>query len=73
MLNKYVIALWQKLKINPDGSIDIYLQADSPGKDKEANWLPTPPGKFNITIRNYWPRPKAYAGTYKNPPIKKVQ
>ena len=72
VLNKYVIALWQKLKFNPDGSIDFYLQADSPGKDKEANWLPTPAGVFNITIRNYWPKPEAWDGTYKNPPIKKA-
>jgi hypothetical protein len=61
------------LKFNKDGSLDIYLQADSPGKDKESNWLPAPPGTFNITIRNYWPREDALNGTYKNPPIKKVQ
>jgi hypothetical protein len=73
VLNKYVIGLWQELKFNPDGSIDFYLQADSPGKDKEANWLPTPSGVFNITIRNYWPKPEAWDGTYKNPPIKKLQ
>ena len=72
-LNRYVIAPWMKLKYNKDGSLDIYLQADSPGKDKESNWLPTPPGAFNITIRNYWPKEDALNGTYKNPPIKKVQ
>ena len=73
VLNKYVIGLWQELKFNPDGSIDFYLQADSPGKDKEVNWLPTPSGVFNITIRNCWPKPEAWDGTYKNPPIRKVQ
>jgi hypothetical protein len=71
-LNRYVIAPWMPLKFNKDGSLDIYLQADSPGKDKESNWLPTPPGAFNITIRNYWPKEDALNGNYKNPPIKKV-
>ncbi|MGO9533971.1 MAG: DUF1214 domain-containing protein [Syntrophobacteraceae bacterium] len=60
-------------KYNPDGSLDIYLQAESPGMDKESNWLPTPPGKFNLTIRNYWPKEEALNGTYKNPPVRKVQ
>ncbi len=70
-LNRYAIAPWMPLKFNADGSLDIYLQAESPGKDKEANWLPTPPGPFNITIRNYWPKEDALNGTYKNPPIKR--
>jgi hypothetical protein len=73
VLNRYAIAPWMPLKFNKDGSLDIYLQADSPGKDKEANWLPTPSGAFNITIRNYYPKEEALNGTYKNPPIKKVQ
>ena len=73
VLNRYAIAPWMPLKFNPDGSLDIYLQAESPGKDKESNWLPTPPGKFNLTIRNYWPKEKALNGTYKNPPVRKVQ
>lgn len=71
-LNRYVIAPWMPLKFNADGSLDVYLQAESPGPDKEANWLPTPPGVFNVTIRNYWPQGPALDGTYKNPPITKV-
>lgn len=73
-LNRYDIAPWMPLKYNPDGSLDIYIQATSPGPDKEANWLPTPVrGEFNIVIRNYWPKEEALNGSYKNPPIKKVQ
>jgi hypothetical protein len=72
-LNRYAIAPWMPLKFNADGSLDIYLQAESPGEDKEANWMATPPGVFNITIRNYWPKEEALNGTYKNPPIKKVE
>ena len=43
------------LKANPDCSIDLYLQHDSPGADKEANWLPAPAGKFILMLRMYWP------------------
>lgn len=72
-LNRYVIAPWMPLKFNPDGSLDIYLQAQSPGPDKESNWLPTPPGQFNLTVRNYFPKPSAYDGNYKVPAVTKVQ
>jgi len=60
------------LKFNPDGLLDIYLQATSPGKDKESNWLPTPLGQFNLTLRNYFPKEAAYDGTYKAPPVRKM-
>ncbi len=61
------------LNYGPDGSLDIYIQKESPGKDKEANWLPAPPtGEFNVIIRNYWPKEEALNGAYVNPPIKRV-
>jgi hypothetical protein len=74
VLNRYAIAPWMPLKFNKDGSLDIYLQAESPGPDKESNWLPTPtpPGPFNLTARNYFPKEAAYDGSYKLPPVKKV-
>jgi hypothetical protein len=72
ILDRYAVAPWMPLKFNPGGSLDIYLQAESPGKDKEANWLPTPPGQFNLTIRNYWPKEAALDGTYKNPPVRRI-
>jgi hypothetical protein len=73
-INRYDIAPWMPLKFNADGSLDIYIQKDSPGPDKEANWLPAPPtGEFNVCIRNYWPKEAALNGTYANPPIKKVE
>jgi hypothetical protein len=72
-LDRYDIAPWMPLDYGAGGSLDIYIQAASPGKDKEANWLPTPAsGEFNIVIRNYWPKQEALDGTYKNPPIKKI-
>ena len=73
VLDRYAISPWMPLKFNPDGSLDIYLQADSPGADKESNWLPTPPGQFNLTLRNYYPKEVAYDGTYKVPPVRKIQ
>ena len=54
-LNRYSISPRQDLKFNPDGSLDLYLQKDSPGADKESNWLPAPAGKFVLMLRMYWP------------------
>lgn len=60
-------------KYNPDGSLDVYLQADSPGPDKEANWLPTPKSDmFNATLRIYNPDPKTFDPNFKYPPIQRV-
>jgi hypothetical protein len=58
-LNRYTLSERNKLKVNKDGSVDLYLQNKSPGKDKEANWLPAPEGRFILMLRLYWPREKA--------------
>jgi hypothetical protein len=72
-LNRCDIAPWMPLKYNTDGSLDIYIQANSPGADKEARWLPAPAsGEFNIVIRNYWRIEAALDGSCVNPPIKKL-
>jgi hypothetical protein len=57
-LNRYSISPRQNLKANLDGSVDLYLQKDSPGADKESNWLPAPAGKFILMLRLYWPNPE---------------
>jgi hypothetical protein len=73
-LNRFNLAAWMPLKKNTDGSLDLYIQSDSPGPDKESNWLPAPKsGPFNLTVRNYWPKEDVLAGTYKLPPVRKVQ
>lgn len=72
-INRYNIAAWMPLKYNKDGSLDIYLQKDSPGKALESNWLPAPEGDFNLTNRIYWPKPEALDGTWKGAPVVKVK
>lgn len=57
-INRYLInsPMLSQLEKNPDGSLTIYLQHDSPGKDKEANWLPAPDGPMFVVMRLYWPK-----------------
>ena len=56
-----------------DGGITLYIQHDSPGKDKEPNWLPAPAGPFFMAMRLYWPKQAALDGSWKLPPLKRVQ
>jgi hypothetical protein len=71
-INRYNIAAWMPLKYNADGSLDIYIQKDSPGKDKEANWLPAAAEGFSVTLRVYYPKEAMIDGSWKTPGIKKV-
>ena len=47
------------MKKNADGSLTLYIQKDSPGKDKESNWLPAPNGPIYLVMRLYWPKDRA--------------
>jgi hypothetical protein len=72
-INRYNLATWMPLQYNRDGSLDIYIQATSPGADKASNWLPTPAsGPFSLTVRNYWPKDSVLDGSYKLPPVRRV-
>ncbi len=74
-INRYDVSQRNQFKTNPDGSIDLYIQADSPGKEKEANWLPAPKGKFALVLRLYWPTqtpPSILDGTWTPPAVKRV-
>ncbi len=70
-LNKYTVSERDHLKSNADGSVDIYIQNVSPGKDKEANWLPAPAGDFVLMFRFYWPKETIINGTWNPPGVKK--
>jgi hypothetical protein len=77
-LDRYLInsPMLPQLKKNPDGSLTMYIQHKSPGKDKESNWLPAPDGPIYLVLRMYWPKTEAPSilplgkGTWKPPEIK---
>jgi hypothetical protein len=74
-LDRYLInsSMLPDLQRDPDGSITLYLQHDSPGAEKEANWLPAPDGPFWTILRLYWPKPEALDGRWRQPPLTKAE
>ena len=60
-INRYSLGSDNAMQKNPDGTFTMYLQAKSPGKDKESNWLPAPDGPFYLLLRNYGPAAAADA------------
>jgi hypothetical protein len=74
-LDKSTVSPRDALKYNADGSLDIYIQHESPGADKEANWLPAPAGKFILMMRLYWPKetpPSIIDGSWTPPAVRAV-
>jgi hypothetical protein len=71
-LNRYLLntPMLPQFTSDADGGLTLYIQNESPGKDKEANWLPAPKGPFFIAMRLYWPKPEAIEGTWAAPPVK---
>jgi hypothetical protein len=74
-INRYLInsPMLPDMKKNAEGSLTIYIQNKSPGKDKEANWLPAPDGPIYLVMRLYWPKEEALNGTWKPAPIVRAQ
>jgi hypothetical protein len=70
-LNRYLInsPMLPQLKRDADGGLTLIVQNESPGKDKEANWLPAPKGPFSMIMRLYWPKEEATEGRWKQPPL----
>ena len=79
-INRYLInsPMLPSMKKNADGSLTLYIQKDSPGKDKESNWLPAPNDLIYLVMRLYWPKTEppsilpAGEGTWKPPAIKQA-
>ena len=70
-INRYKIGSADNLKTNTDGSTTIYIQSDSPGKDKESNWLPAPNEPFYMLFRMYLPKIEVLNGQYELPGVVK--
>jgi hypothetical protein len=74
-LNRYTVSQRNKFIVNADGSVDLYVQNESPGKAKEQNWLPAPKDKFILMMRLYWPKetpPSILDGSWKIPGVKEA-
>jgi hypothetical protein len=74
-LNRYNLSQRNKFKTNADGSVDLLIQKESPGKDRESNWLPAPAGGFVLMFRLYWPKetpPSILDGSWKPPEVKEI-
>jgi hypothetical protein len=73
-INRYLVnsPMLPQLVKDADGGLTLYVQNESPGKDKEANWLPAPKGPFSTIMRLYWPKPEALDGSWKQPPMTKT-
>ncbi|WP_201778951.1 DUF1254 domain-containing protein [Rhodopirellula islandica] len=74
-IHRYLInsPMLPQLKKNADGGVTIYVQNESPGKERESNWLPAPDGPFSMYMRLYWPSEAALDGSWKAPKLDKVK
>lgn len=72
-LNRYTVSPRNNLVYNADGSLDLYIQNESPGKEKESNWLPAPKGAFILMMRLYWPEEVFLKGGWTPPAVSLIK
>ena len=74
-LHRYLInsPMLPDLKRDADGGLTLYIQHDSPGEDRESNWLPAPNGPFLMFMRLFWPKPEAVDGKWRQPPLSRTE
>ena len=68
-INRFAVSSWMPFKRDADGSLTLYIQNESPGADRESNWLPAPKGPFNLTMRLYAPKSEALTGLWNPAPV----
>jgi hypothetical protein len=73
-IDRYALGSRDEMNYGDNGSLTIYIQQESPGKDKEANWLPAPEGEIGfLALRLYVPRQQVIDGTWEPPPVERIQ
>jgi hypothetical protein len=73
-INRYALGDRSNCKVEADGSLTLYIQSESPGADKESNWLPAPKeGPFKLALRLYIPKKQVADGTWKPPGIERAK
>jgi hypothetical protein len=72
-LGRYALGDRNDLKFNEDGSLDVLIQHESPGADRENNWLPAPDGPFNLIMRLYWPKASVFDKSWQPVGVDKVE
>ena len=74
-LERYLVnsPMLPQFKRDPDGGLTLLVQHDSPGKDKEANWLPAPSESYFMVMRLYWPKDEALSGKWTAPSLTRAQ
>jgi hypothetical protein len=75
-IDRHTLSQRDHLVPNSDGSVDLYIQAEPPGPEREANWLPAPKGRFQLVLRMYGPTtkpPSIVDGSWAPPPVERVR
>ncbi|MCA9140074.1 MAG: DUF1254 domain-containing protein, partial [Planctomycetales bacterium] len=72
-IDRYLLnsPMLEQFKRDADGGLTLYIQNESPGKDKESNWLPAPKGGFMVVMRLYWPKKEALSGQWTAPTVRR--